>query len=133
MATRVSARLTPAEGRAFALSLAGAFTAIAALFWWQGGGAPMWAAGSLAALLLLAGLTIPTRLRPALDAWMRLALVLSRITTPIVMGIVFYLVITPIGALLRALGKDPLRRTVTGTGYLIHRSARPGHDMERQF
>ena len=53
-------------------------------------------------------------LRPRLlslpnKAWTRLGILLGRIVSPIALGIVFFLVVTPIGALMRLAGKDPLR------------------------
>lgn len=52
----------------------------------------------------------PMTLRPVYRAWMRIGLAMSRITTPLILGIVFYCVITPFALILRILGKDPMRR-----------------------
>lgn len=56
------------------------------------------------------GLVAPMSLRPVYRAWMRFGLLLSRITTPIIMGIVFYLIITPMALFWRLRGHDPLAR-----------------------
>lgn len=48
-------------------------------------------------------LAFPNRL------WSRLGLFLHRLTNPVVLGILFFLVITPIGLILRVIGKDLLR------------------------
>lgn len=56
------------------------------------------------------GLVAPLSLRPLYRGWMRLGLLLSKITTPIIMGLVFYLVITPFALVLKLAGKDPMRR-----------------------
>jgi O-antigen/teichoic acid export membrane protein len=61
------------------------------------------------ALFLLAALFFPSVLGPLNRAWMRLGLLLHRVVSPIVLGIMFYLVITPMGLLMRAMGKDFLR------------------------
>jgi len=53
-------------------------------------------------------------LRPALlaglnRAWIKLGILLGKVVSPIALGILFYGVLTPIGALVRLSGKDPLR------------------------
>ena len=55
-------------------------------------------------------LVVPLSLRPLYRGWMRLGILLSKITTPIVMGLVFYLVITPYALILKLTGKDAMRR-----------------------
>ncbi len=42
--------------------------------------------------------------------WMRFAFLLNAIITRLVLGIVFYLVVWPIGILIRLRGRDPMRR-----------------------
>jgi len=56
------------------------------------------------------GLIAPLSLRPLYRAWMRFGLLLSKITTPIIMGLVFYLVITPFSLISKVAGKDAMRR-----------------------
>lgn len=58
---------------------------------------------ALTTLLAPALLALPNRL------WMRLGLLLNRIVSPVVLGIMFYGVVTPMGALMRLVGKDNLR------------------------
>lgn len=41
--------------------------------------------------------------------WTRVGNVLHRLASPVVLGLVFFLLLTPIGLVMRALGKDPLR------------------------
>jgi hypothetical protein len=55
------------------------------------------------------------QLRPALLAvpnrwWMKLGLLLGRIVAPIALGVLYYGALTPIGALMRLTGKDPMRQ-----------------------
>lgn len=52
----------------------------------------------------------PMTLRPLYRVWMQFGQLMSRITTPIIMGIVFYLVITPFALGFKLLGKDAMRR-----------------------
>jgi hypothetical protein len=65
----------------------------------------------LAAALVVCAFTIlrPGLLHPANVAWMKFGLLLSKFVNPIVTGLLFYLVITPMGLLMRAFGKRPLR------------------------
>lgn len=65
-------------------------------------------AGSLA--FLAASLLFPRVLHPLNVAWMRLGLLLNRIVSPVVMGIMFFGVLTPVAVLMRLRGRDELRR-----------------------
>jgi hypothetical protein len=67
-----------------------------------------WALG-LAALFLVASLLRPAVLSPLNRLWLRLGLLLQRITNPIVLGILFFGIVLPIGLLMRLVGKNPLR------------------------
>ncbi len=53
---------------------------------------------------------VPVRLRPVYSFWMKLAVVLGWINTRILLFLFFYLVLTPIGLLMRLFGKDFLDR-----------------------
>lgn len=134
MATGIPARLTPAEGRKFGLTVGGAFLVITAILWWRGKHGAVPYVGGLGGLLVLAGLAVPTLLGPVYKAWMGLAHLLSKITTPIFMGVVYFLVVTPIALIMRMLGKNPLVHQPQGNGFWFERSDVPPPDrMERQF
>jgi hypothetical protein len=64
---------------------------------------------AIAAGFAVCGLVIPSVLRPLKRLWLRFGALMHRITSPILLGAVFYLVIWPTGLVLRRLGKDPLR------------------------
>jgi hypothetical protein len=134
MAAGIPARLTRtrAELRAFGLTVGGAFGGLGALAWgWRGNataGQLLLAAG---AALAVAGALIPHRLGPLERRWMALALALSKVTTPIFMGIVYLLVITPGGVLRRTLGARMLRQGQGRPSAWI--PVRPSPSMERQF
>ncbi|MBI5937114.1 MAG: hypothetical protein HY850_04630 [Betaproteobacteria bacterium] len=95
-----------------------------------------WALG-LAAAFALAALLAPRRLAPLNRAWMQLGLLLHKITNPIVLGVAFYLVIAPIGLLMRLAGHDPLRlkRDDSAASYWIARQppGPPPASFPRQF
>ena len=148
MAERVPARLTVRKGRDFGLTVGAAFLILAALLWWR-------AQGSLAAVLTLptdlrfrhglsatfallgaalalAGVALPTRLGGLERAWMYLAHAISKVTTPIFMGVVYFVVVTPIGLGMRLLGRQPLRSAARGaTAWISH--SKGSSDLERQF
>ena len=62
----------------------------------------------ISATLVSFGLFFPTLLKPIQKAWMTLAVILGWIVTRIILIILFYLVVTPIGILSRLFGKDLL-------------------------
>lgn len=63
-------------------------------------------------LLCLMAVVAPTSLRGFYRVWTRLGMVLGWINTRIILTLVFALIITPLGLLLRLLGKDPMGRRV---------------------
>jgi hypothetical protein len=95
-----------------------------------------WALVVAAAFLALALLwTAP--LRPLNRAWLKLGLLLSKIVSPIVMMLLFYATVTPVGVLMRWTGQDPLRlrRNAAAASYWIPREP-PGpapDSMKQQF
>ena len=134
MASTIPARLSRAEGRKFGLTVGVAFLALAALLWWrEKPAAPVF--GGVGVLLALAGILIPTRLGPLERAWMGLAHLISKVTTPIFMGVVYFVVLTPIGLLRRALGHNSLVAREHGGSYWVARDTvgSSRSDMERQF
>jgi hypothetical protein len=73
-----------------------------------GGGGILWWAVGIAAVFLALSLIRPRTLAPLNRLWTKFGLLLHHIVNPIVMGFLFFLVVTPIGFLMRALGKRPL-------------------------
>jgi hypothetical protein len=86
---------------------------------------------------MLLALIMPKVLAPLNRVWFRLGLLLHKIMTPLIMGVLFYLTITPIGLLMRILGKRPLDLDFDdrAASYWVHRSSpAPAPDsMKRQF
>ena len=135
MAAGIPARLTAAEGRKFALTGGAAFLVLGALLWWREVRTAATVVAATGATLGLAGLVIPGLLTPVFRAWMGLAHLISRVTTPIFLGIVYFGVLTPIGLLMRLFGRNPLVRRVADDSYFVARpagAARRGN-LERQF
>jgi predicted membrane metal-binding protein len=111
------------SNRSFGLLFAGVFALIGLVPLLFGGVARLWAI-VLAAAFLIVTLAFPRVLTPLNRLWMRFGLLLHRIVSPIVLGIMFFGVITPMGVLMRLFGKDPLRlRLDKGAGtYWIERT-----------
>lgn len=60
-------------------------------------------------LWLLAVLT-PTTLKPIYQVWMQIGLILGWINTRIILGFIFFGLITPMGVIMRLLNRDPMTR-----------------------
>jgi hypothetical protein len=134
LATGVPARLTPAEGRKFGLLVGAAFLLLAAVFWRGSHSTLAWIAAVMGGGLVLGGALAPGRLGPVYRAWMALALAISKVTTPVFMGIIFFLVITPAGLLARLVGHRPLiRRRDAGSYWESRPAAARRGDMNHQF
>tara|TARA_B100000767_G_C19534645_1_gene438107 strand:+ start:346 stop:744 length:399 start_codon:yes stop_codon:yes gene_type:complete len=67
----------------------------------------------LAVLFLLITVIIPQVLLPLNKLWMRLGLLLGMIVGPIVLGIIFFGLVTPYGVVMRMFGRDELRLKFT--------------------
>jgi len=77
----------------------------------------------------------PALLGPVFRLWMKFGLAISKITTPLILGIVFFLVITPFGIVMRIFGRDPLARKpdLDCESYRIPSERPEPGDMERPF
>jgi len=74
----------------------------------DGAGARWWSL-AIALGFAVAALAWPRMLAPLNRLWFKFGLLLNRIVSPLVMGLLFYLVVTPIAVAMRMAGKDPLR------------------------
>jgi hypothetical protein len=94
--------------RSFGFLAAAAFSVVALLPFVRGGEVRWWA---LAAAAALAGLALirPALLAPLNRLWLRFGLLAGRVTNPLIMALVFFLLITPMALIMRLRGKDPLR------------------------
>ena len=79
--------------------------------WLFGFAYPRWP-WALAVVLALWGLVAPATLRSVYIGWMRFGLILNRIVSPVVLGLMFFVVITPVAVLTRLLGRDTLSRRI---------------------
>ena len=84
-------------------------------------------------IFLVLGLLNSRILKPLKDVWIKFGEILGKIIAPIVMAVVFFIILTPTGLLLRLFGKDLLKtKPSKGSSYWIHRSKDIG-SMKKQF
>jgi hypothetical protein len=124
------------SNRSFGFTFAIVFTIVA--FWplVRGRSVRVWALIAAAAFLL-AALALPRVLAPLSQLWLKFGLFLHACISPMIMGLVFYTTVTPIGLVRRLLGQDPLglRFDSGAVTYWIERHP-PGpapDTMPRQF
>jgi hypothetical protein len=104
-------KLSKQELRNFGL-LSGTF--IAVLFglllpWIRGYALPPWP-WVIASILWSLAVLVPITLKPIFQVWMRIGLVLGWINTRIILGIIFYGMIMPMGIVMHLLNQDPMTR-----------------------
>jgi len=97
-----------ASDRVFGLAMA-AFCAAIGLAPVLHHGPIRWTALVLCAALVVAAVVRASLLHPLNRLWTALAAALNRMVTPVVCGLLFYLVVTPVGCLFRMFGNDPLQ------------------------
>lgn len=107
--------------------------AIVALLW-RNSPTVLYIAAAVALVFLAVSLVMPSLLRPLNIAWMKFALLLSKVMNPIIMLILFAVTIVPAGLIMQLLA-DPLRkrREKHGDSYWIERDVDPTSSMTNQF
>ena len=97
------------SNRSFGILFVVVFALASAWAWWRDS---TWLTGWVLAMVLTMGVTLaaPRLLTPLNRAWMKLAELLHRFISPVVLGLLFYAVVTPFGLVRRWLGGDPLVR-----------------------
>lgn len=123
------------ELRHFGLIVGGVFAVIG--LWpmvFRGEGIRLWAA-IVGGALVLTGLVLPRSLQPIFRGWMWVGHILGWINTRIILGIVFFGLITPMGVVMRLFGKDAMHRVLVQDipSYRVVRGSRPRGHMRNQF
>jgi hypothetical protein len=122
--------------RGFGQVFAGFFALTSALSYWKGGVGWHWML-PLAAIFLIAAYAAPGVLAPLNKLWTKLGLLIYKVMNPIVLGLLFFVTIMPIGLLMRAFGKDFLRMKIdrNAKSYWIERTppGPPPQSMRNQF
>ena len=122
--------------RKFGLMVGGVFAVLGLLFLWRHKAHYpyfLWPG----AVLVLFGAILPRALKWMYIAWMSVAFVLGFVMAHVILAVLFYLVITPIGLLAKLAGKDflSLKLDRAAKSYWIPREKKPksAADYERQF
>ena len=97
------------EQRAFGLVMAAAIVVVTLVHWLIRGDLATWPFYVSGAFFVLS-LAAPAALKPVFVVWMKFAEVLNWIMTRLLLGIVFFLMITPMRLLMRIFSDDPLKR-----------------------
>lgn len=125
---------TPKNLKAFGLILGGILLALAAAGWWKGRPSyPYWLAAGL--LIFFAGALYSHILRPVYKAWMTVAMLIGWVLTRVILSVLFYAILTPLGLINRFSGKNILSdKPNQQTTYWIQRtSPKTKAQYENQF
>jgi Saxitoxin biosynthesis operon protein SxtJ len=124
------------SNRQFGLVFVVFFALLAGVSLWRGG---TWYPGLIAASAAVAFVTLaaPASLTPLNRKWMQLAALLHRIFSPIILGLMFFAIITPVAMFMRLIGRDEMRRRwePAATSYWVPRKPpgpAPG-SLDEQF
>ena len=132
----MSSKIEIRELRRFGLLVGAIFAVIALLPVLFRGDDPRGWAVFIAGGLIMLGLTLPRALAPVYRGWMWVGHILGQFNTRLLLGLVYFLMMTPTGMVMRLVGRDPLdRRLKDRPSYWVERNRQPGPrgSMERQF
>ena len=109
---------------------------VSAVFAWRFGD---WTTAALVAgaatCVAVLGITFPSAMRPLYVAWMVAGYPIGWVMAHVALGVIFFLVISPIGIIMRMCGRDPLQRRIDKSqqSYWIDRSEQKSGDISRYF
>ena len=100
----------------------------------HGGELRIWAL-AVALVFAVIAFAAPQILKPLNRLWFLFGMLLSRIVSPIVMGLIFFVTVTPIGLIRRLRHPDPLNQKFDpeATSYWIIRDPATTNSMQKQF
>ena len=84
-------------------------------------------------IFLLLGLVNSKILNPFNKLWFKFGIFLSKIISPLVMGVIFFLVVTPIGLVMRLINKDILNLKFNNNSSYWIKKTEPKSKMKNQF
>ncbi|MBT8419264.1 MAG: sxtJ [Gammaproteobacteria bacterium] len=102
--------------------------------WLFGHGYPLWP-WALGGVLAISALVWPIGLRPIYIGWMTVGHALGQFNSRVILALMFYLMITPIGLLRRLLGKDAMAREFDAgaSSYRVESPSPAPNHLERPF
>lgn len=101
----------------------------------QGGKVRLWPM-SLAIVILLVSFLSPVLLSPLRKLWMKFGLLIQQVSHPLILGIIFYAVLTPVALIMRCCGKDSLMlhtRPDIKSYWQLRNLYQVNKDMKNQF
>jgi hypothetical protein len=127
--------ITSKQLRSFGFTVGGIFALIALWPVMVRGEDPRWWAIVVAACLLVPAVVFPKSLVWVYKGWMAIGHVMGWINTRIFLGVVFYVIVTPIGMFRRWLGRDPMGRQLRPDldSYRVIRNPRPASHLTKQY
>jgi hypothetical protein len=112
--------------RKFGLTVGGAFLLFGLLALWREHPTAAAALGAPGVLLILGALLAPSWLAPVQRYWMAVGMVLGAFWSRVLLGLFYYVVVSPVGLVMRLVGRDPLdQRLRTGESYWRKRPPEP--------
>ena len=128
-------QITTKQLRSFGLTVGGVFALIGLWPLVLHAADPRWWSVVIAGILIAPALVYPNSLFWPYKGWMAVGHVLGWINTRIILGVVFYVVVTPIGLVRRLLGKDPMGRQLQPDldTYRVVREPRPASHLTKQY
>jgi hypothetical protein len=88
---------------------------------------------AIAAFWLVSGFAFPMAIKPLHHAWMWLAFCLNFVMTRLILGVLFYVVMLPIGMGLRLANKVPLEQKGTHSNWKIRVNPTPSNHFEQLY
>jgi hypothetical protein len=98
------------SNRSFGFVIGGAFLVIGVIPLLHAPYEPRWWAIAIAVIFAGLAQIRPDLLTPLNKLWLRFGLLLHKIVSPLILGLLFYTTVLPVGLLMRAFGKDPMRQ-----------------------
>ena len=127
---------TKKDLRNFGMLVGGVFIVLGALLFWYGKGTAPYFLG-VGGALFCCGLVFPTLLKPLQKVWMALAVMMGFIMTRVILALLYFIVITPLGIGFRLFDKRPLDikmdRSKDSYWHYIKDDETSAVDIEKQF
>lgn len=119
--------------RSFGVLFTVVFALLAGWLAWRANTLWYWFAGASAAFLLVS-YTVPRILRPLNAVWMKFGMLLNAIVSPIILGVIFFIVFTPVALFFKLIKRDVLNRKYEPSlaSYWLNRDP-PGPDGPSSF